>query len=243
MSGHSKWSTIKRQKGLNDAKRGQTFTKLAKAITVAVREGGGGDPATNIRLRLAIDKARVDNMPKDNIGRAIDRGGGVSGGAQLESVTYEGFGPAGVAVVVDAITDNRNRTTPEIRSTFEKAGGTVATPGAVSWQFDQVGVITLAVGGHDVDALTLDAIDAGAQDVEMVDDVLEIYTSPIELHAVKEAVEAKGYQLTSAQITLKPKQVVTITNPEDVQKVITFLDRLDALDDVSEVHTNADIVA
>src|SRR3989344_2389131 len=166
MSGHSKWSTIKRQKGLNDAKRGQAFTKLGMTITIATREGGGGDPSSNFKLRLAIDQARAVNMPKENIQRAVDRGLGKGGAAALESVVYEGYGPNKVALIVEAATDNKNRTTPQVRGTIEKGGGTFASPGAVSWAFADMGMITLPKDGKTLDEIFDIAVESGAEDVE-----------------------------------------------------------------------------
>lgn len=241
MSGHSKWSTIKRQKGANDAKRGQVFTKLANAITVAVREGGGGDPASNFRLRLAIEKARNENMPKDNIDRAIERGLGKGGEAQLVSITYEGFGPAGIAVIVYALTDNKNRTTAEVKTTFDKSGGTLATPGAVSWQFEPSGVIVIKPNGQSIDNVTLVAIDSGATDVDEAGEGVEVFTKPEELHQVKEHLTAQNIAIEDALLTMRPKQTVTVTSTQDAQKILAFLDRLEGLDDVSEVFTNVAI--
>src|SRR3989344_2104394 len=166
MSGHSKWSTIKRQKGVNDARRGQIFTKMGKAITIAVREGGGGDPSSNFRLRLAMDTAKSVNMPKENIERAIERGLGKSGAADIETVTYEGYAPGKVALIIEAATDNKNRTTPEIRGTIERAGGTFASPGAVAWMFAEQGLVTVDRGGKSFEEIFEAAASAGADDVE-----------------------------------------------------------------------------
>lgn len=241
MSGHSKWSTIKRQKGANDAKRGQLFTKLANAITVAVREGGGGDPAANFKLRLAIEKAKAVNMPRDNIDRAIERGLGKSGGVQLETTVYEGFGPAGTAVMVEAVTDNKNRTTAEVKMAFDKSGGAMSQPGTVAWQFEPVGVIRVKRHDGQEDTITLKAIDAGAQDIDVQDEVLEIYTKPEELHRVNESLRAEGIETEDAELIQKPKQLKEIENPADAHKVIAFLDRLEGLDDVNTVYINAQI--
>ena len=181
MSGHSKWSTIKRQKGVNDAKRGQAFTKMGMAIAIAVREGGGGDPTSNFKLRLMMDQARAINMPKENVQRAIDRGLGKGGAAAIETVVYEVYGPNKVALIVVAATDNKNRTTPEIRSTIEKSGGTFATPGAVDWAFAEMGMITVEKNGKSLDELFELAADAGAEDIEDAGDVVEVYTKPADV--------------------------------------------------------------
>ncbi len=241
MSGHSKWSTIKRQKGANDAKRGQIFTKLSNAITVAVREGGGPDATANFKLRLAIEKARAYNMPKDNVDRAIDRATGKGGADQLASTTYEGFGPLGTAVIVQAVTDNKNRTTSDIKTAFDRGGGTMGQPGSVAWQFDQVGDITVPISNHDEDAVYLAAVDAGAEDVEIVDNGAEIFTKPEEIHSVKEALEAQGYTVEGAEQILRPKQTIAIKSQEEADKIMAFIDRLEVLDDVTDVSTNADI--
>lgn len=241
MSGHSKWSTIKRQKGINDAKRGQIFTKLANAITVAVREGGGSDTAANFKLRLAIEKARSVNMPRDNVERAIDRGAGKGGGVTLESVTYEGFGPLGIAIVVQAVTDNKNRTTPLVKSTFDKHGGTMGVPGSVAWQFDSRGIITIPLNSQSEDDVMLQVIDAGADDVESSGGTVEVYTKPEDLNTVKDQLTAQGLPVESAEMILKPKTQVQITSEADAQKVINFIEYLEDLDDVTEVFTNADI--
>lgn len=242
MSGHSKWSTIKRQKGLTDAKRGQVFTKLANAITIAVREGGGGDPASNFKLRLAMDQARGVNMPKENIQRAIERGLGKSGAAgQLESVVYEGYGPSKVAIIVEAATDNKNRTTPEVRGAIEKAGGTFASPGAVSWMFGDVGLITLAKSGKSFDDIFEIAVDAGAEDVEEAGDLVEVYTKPADVEKVKNVFVDRGLTPNSAEIFKKPTTTVQIDSPEVAKKVLGLVEKLEDLDDVQKVYANFDI--
>src|SRR3989338_3504069 len=192
MSGHSKWSTIKRQKGVNDAKRGQVFTKLAGAITIATKEGGGGDPASNFKLRLAIDQAKLANMPKENIERAIERGLGRAGAVALDTVTYEGHAPGKEALVVEVATDNRNRITPQVRGAIEKAGGTFASPGAVSWMFKEQGLVTLQKEGKTFDEIFEAAVEAGAEDVEDAGDVVEVFTKPVEVEKVKNALAQKG---------------------------------------------------
>src|SRR4029077_21050378 len=191
MSGHSKWSTIKRQKGANDAKRGALFTKVAREIMVSARSGGG-DPDANYRLRLAMDKARAVNMPMDNIKRAIERATGAAEGEQFEEIVYEGYGPGGVAILVEAATDNRNRTAADVRSIFTKAGGSLAGAGAVAWQFEPRGIISVTREGVDPDEIALMAIDAGASDVDTEADPIEIATDPAELEIVRRGLEAAG---------------------------------------------------
>src|SRR6476659_8887522 len=209
MSGHSKWSTIKRQKGANDAKRGALFTKVAREISVAARQGGG-DPDANYRLRLAIEKARSVNMPADNIKRTIEKATGGGEGEQFEEIVYEGYGSGGVAVLVEAATDNRNRTAAEVRSIFTKTGGQLAGSGAVSWQFEPRGLITIARDGSvDADEVALAAIDAGAEDVDTdSDESIDIYTSPGDLEAVRNALAGAGVPVDSAENTMVARQTV-----------------------------------
>ncbi len=238
MSGHSKWATIKRQKGVKDEKRGQLFTKLAREITVSARSGVA-DPEANFRLRLAVQKARAENMPRDNIERAIERATAAGGGDALEEISYEGFGPGGVAIVVQAMTDNRNRTVGEVRSTLTRAGGTLGESGSVGWMFDHVGLITINSGDTDLDDLALMAIDAGALDV-VTDGGIEIYTEVQDLHTVQEALVGAGLDVESAELFLRPK---TVMAPEtDVAvKVLRLLEKLDDLDDVQQVYSNLDV--
>src|SRR5690349_590187 len=207
MSGHSKWSTIKRQKGANDAKRGAMFTKVAREIAVAAR-AGGGDPDANYRLRLAMDKARSINMPADNIKRAIEKATGGGEGEQYEEIVYEGYGPGGVAILVEAATDNRNRTAAEVRSIFTKAGGQLAGSGAVAWQFEPRGLITVAAG--DPDEVALAAIDAGASDVDSTVEPVEIYTEPADLEAVRKALEGAGVAVEQAESAMIARQTVEL---------------------------------
>ena len=188
MSGHSKWSTIKRQKGVKDAKRGQAFTKAANAITISVKEGGGGDSASNFKLRLAIDHAKAINMPNENIKRAIERGLGKGGGAAIETVVYEGYAPGKVALIVEAATDNRNRTTPEVRGAIEKNGGTFASPGAVSWMFADSGLVTIVKNGKTLDDIFEIAVEAGVEDVEDAGEFVEVFTKPTEVEKIKNAL-------------------------------------------------------
>ena len=241
MSGHSKWSTIKRQKGVKDAKRGQAFTKLGKAITITVREGGGGDPASNFKLRLAIDQARAANMPKDNIDRAIDRGLGKSGGAAIESVVYEGYAPGKVALIVEAVTDNKNRTTPEVRGTIEKGGGTFASRGAVSWMFADSGLVTVEKSAKTLDEIFEIAADSGAEDVEETGEFVEVFTKPNEVEKVKNELVSKGLVVKSAEIFKKPTTTVVIDDVDVASKVLKMIDKLDELDDVQRVYANFDI--
>ena len=239
MSGHSKWSTIKRQKGANDAKRGALFTKLAREIITAARQGGG-DLDANYRLRMAVDKARANSMPADNIKRAIERATGAGAEAeQYEEITYEGIGPASVAVIVAAMTDNRNRTASEVRSIFNRHGGTLST---VAWQFEQKGVISLPINGADADELTLAAIDAGAADVEAPDaGSIIVTTDPANLEAVRRALAGAGYEAESAELSLEPTTTVEISDESTARQVLQFVERLEDLDDVQNVYANFDI--
>jgi YebC/PmpR family DNA-binding regulatory protein len=241
MSGHSKWSTIKRQKGANDARRGALFTKLSREIITAARQGGG-DPEANHRLRMAIDKARSNSMPADNIKRAIERATGAGADAeQYEEVTYEGLGPSNVAVIVAAMTDNRNRTASDVRSVFTKAGGSLSP---VAWQFEPKGVIRVPLNGRDPDEVTLAAIDAGAADVGAPDaGVLEITTEPAHLEAVRSALAAAGYEAESAELSMEPTTTVEIGDEKQARAVLQFLERLEDLDDVQNVYANFDIPA
>jgi YebC/PmpR family DNA-binding regulatory protein len=239
MSGHSKWSTIKRQKGANDAKRGALFTKLSREIITAARQGGG-DPEANYRLRMAIDKAKANSMPADNIRRAIERATGAGADAeQFEEITYEGIGPSNVAVIVATMTDNRNRTASEVRSVFTKSGGSLAP---VAWQFEQKGVISVPLNGRDPDEVTLAAIDAGAADVGSPEGgVLEVTTEPTDLEAVRTALAGAGYEASSAELSMEPTQTVEIGDEKQARAVLQFLERLEDLDDVQNVYANFDI--
>jgi YebC/PmpR family DNA-binding regulatory protein len=240
MSGHSKWSTIKRQKGANDAKRGALFTKVAREISVAARQGGG-DPDANYRLRLAIEKARSVNMPADNIKRTIDKATGGGEAEQFEEIVYEGYGPGGVAVLVEAQTDNRNRTAAEVRSIFTKAGGQLAGSGAVAWQFEPRGLITIIRNGLDADEVALTAIDVGAEDVDTEDDeAIEVYTSPGDLEAVRKGLETAGISVESAEATMVAKQTVEL-DAGKARQALRMVELLEDLDDVSRVSANFDI--
>ncbi len=240
MSGHSKWSTIKRQKGANDAKRGALFTKVAREISVAARQGGG-DPDANYRLRLAIEKARSVNMPADNIKRTIDKATGGGDAVQYEEIVYEGYGPGGVAVLVETQTDNRNRTAAEVRSIFTKTGGQLAGSGAVAWQFEPRGLITVTRNGVDPDEVALAAIDAGADDVHTEDDeAIEILTEPGQLEAVRKALEDGGITVDSAESTMVARQTVELDSGR-TRQAVRLVELLEELDDVSRVTANFDI--
>ncbi len=239
MSGHSKWSTIKRKKGVADAKRGQLFTKLAREITVAARTGLP-DPDANARLRIAVQKARSESMPKDNIDRAIARAVGDNGAEQYEEVYYEGYGPGGTAIMILTMTDNRNRTVGELRAALTRSGGNLGENGSVGWMFDQTGVITIPLVGKDEDELALAAIEAGAIDFAVEEDVAEIYTDPTELHKVSEAITAMGYEVDNAELVMKP-QTMLQPEPDQAVKAIRLLEKLEDLDDVQSVYSNLDI--
>ena len=237
MSGHSKWATIKRKKGAQDAKRGQEFTKLSNAIAVAARDGT--DPDTNFALRLAIDRAKAANMPNANIDKSIARGSGQLGGEQIQEVLYEGYGPGGVAIIVEGATDNRNRTSSDVRTAFSKNGGNMAETGAVSFQFDRKGII--AVETEDTEGAILTVIDAGAEDVEEGGDVLTVYTNPKELKAVQGKLSEAGLKVTSAELGYEPQNMVPVTDEATAGKIIRLMDALDELDDVTNTYSNFDI--
>jgi YebC/PmpR family DNA-binding regulatory protein len=240
MSGHSKWSTIKRQKGVTDAKRGALFTKVAREISVAARQGGG-DPNANYRLRLAIEKARSVNMPADNIKRTIDKATGGGEAEQFEEIVYEGYGPGGVALLVEAATDNRNRTAAEVRSIFTKTGGQLAGSGAVAWQFEPRGLIGIARNGVDPDEVALAAIDAGAEDVDTEDpETIEIYTTPADLERVRLALDAAGIPVDSAENTMIAKQTVELDSTK-ARQALRLVELLEDLEDVQRVTANFDI--
>jgi YebC/PmpR family DNA-binding regulatory protein len=237
MSGHSKWAQIKRQKGVADHRRGQLFTKFAREIIVAVREGGPS-PENNFRLRLTIQKARDSNMPSDNIERAIKKGSGEAGGAALSEITFEGYGPHGIAVMVETLTDNRNRTVQEVRSLFARHGGSLGSNGSVSWLFDNRGVIVVETDGAQSEELALAAIDAGADDVKEEKGYLEIQTTPQNLETVRKAVE-KIKPPVSAQVMRVAKKTVVLDEKEAIQ-TLKLLDHLEELDDVQSVCANLD---
>lgn len=235
MSGHSKWSTIKRQKGVKDAARGAVFTKLGNAVALAAR--GGADPDTNFSLRLAIEKAKAANMPLANIQRAIDRVSDKSA-AQVQEVLYEGYGPGGVAIIVECATDNINRTYPEVRLAFSKHGGNIAEKGAVAFQFDHKGSIRVAGGG---DELLLSALDAGAEDVQEEGEESVIYTDPKQLAKVRDNLQAAGIEIKEAELTYVPNNTVEVTDAATAGKIMRLMDALDDQDDVTATHVNFDI--
>jgi len=236
MSGHSKWATIKHQKAANDAARGKLFSKLVKAIQIAVKTGGGTSPDTNPKLRVAIDAARAANMPKDNIDRAISRASGEA--ANVEELTYEGFGPEGVGVLVQVATDNRNRTGQEIKNLFERSGGSLAGPGSVSHNFEPKGYI-LIEKKPDSDAQMLELIDLGVEDVEASQEGIEVYTGPTTLFDLREKLEASGHKVLQTELIQKPKTHLDLKG-ESSDKVLKLLDSLDDHDDVQKLFTNAD---
>ena len=237
MSGHSKWSTIKREKGAKDAKRGAVFTKLGNQIAIAAR--GGADPALNSSLALAVEKAKAANMPMSNIQRAIDRVADKSA-AQLEEIVYEGYGPGGTAIIVEVATDNRNRTFPEVKHTFSKGGGAVAEPGSVLFQFVRRGVITVAMT-RDADTLLLTVLDAGAEDAIIEGDEMIVYTDMKDLHAVRKALLDVSLTIIDTELRYVPTTHVPIDDSETEDKLFRLLDMLDDLDDVTNVHHNADV--
>ena len=241
MSGHSKWHSIRRQKGAADAKRGQLFSKLVRAIIVAAREGGA-DPAANLALANAIEKARENSMPKNNIDRAIARGTG-SGpdAAAYERVTYEGYGPAGVAVFVDALTDNRNRTAADVRHTFSKNDGNLGESGSVAWLFERKGVVLVPAESVDEEELMLAAADAGAEDVVEEESGYQVTCSPEALHTVKDALAAAGLAFESAEVTMLPKTTIRIEDEADARKLVRLMEALEENDDVQDVYSNFDI--
>jgi YebC/PmpR family DNA-binding regulatory protein len=241
MSGHSKWASIKHRKAATDARRGQLFTKLARAITVAAREGGG-DPESNFPLAAAVQKARDFSMPKVSIQRAIDRGTGAVGDADtIDRVLYEGYGPAGVAVLVEALTDNRNRTSADMRHAFDKHGGSLGEPGSVAWVFEKRGVVMVDADRYSEDDL-IPAIDAGAQDVSEEGDSLKVVSAAEDLGAVRDALEQAGIDIESAELSMEPRNVVEVTGT-DARAVMRLMEALDDHDDVEAVHANFDIPA
>lgn len=237
MSGHSKWSTIKREKGAKDAARGALFTKLGNAIAIAAR--AGADPDMNFALRLAIDKAKTSNMPNQNIQRSIDRGSGKLGGAQIQEVLYEGYGPQGVAILVATATDNLNRTYPEVKLAFSKHGGSIAEKGAVLFQFDHKGRIV--VDTELTDDFMLQALDAGAEDVTQEDDEVAVYTVNTDLAKVRDALKEQGIEIKEANLTYVPNNTVQVTDEATAGKIVRLMDALEASDDVVETYTNFDI--
>lgn len=240
MSGHNKWSTIKHKKGAADAKRGKVFTKLIKEISVAAKLGGG-DPAANPRLRTAIDKAKAENMPKDNIERAIKKGAGGLEGVNYEEIVYEGYGPGGTAVLVEVMTDNRNRSVSEVRSIFTKNNGNMGEAGCVAWMFSQKGLLVLAKD-VDFEQLFEAAIEAGAEDVSEEDEQFEVTTDPSSFIEVREALEAKGFKFVSAEVTMIPQTMVALEG-KHAESMLKLMDKLEDCDDVQNVYANFDISA
>ena len=241
MSGHSKWSSIKHKKGAADAKRGKLFSKLSRAIIVAAKEGGG-DPSGNLALQNAIEKAKSYSMPKDNIDRAIAKGSGADADASaFETVVYEGYGPSGVAVIVEALTDNRNRTASDVRHTFAKNDGNLGGSGAVAWLFERRGVVLVPAGGVDEDELMLAAADAGADDVSLDGSSYQVLTAPEQLGVVRAALEAAGFTIESSELTMLPKTTVEVADESDAKKVLRLMDQLEDNDDVQDVFANFDI--
>ena len=241
MSGHSKWSSIKHKKGAADKKRGQLFSKLSRALIVAAREGGP-DPAANLALQNAIEKAKSYSMPKDNIDRAIARGAGTdSDAAAYETVVYEGYGAGGVAVLVEALTDNRNRTASDVRHVFTKNDGNLGASGAVAWQFDRRGIVLVPADGVDEDELMLAAADGGAEDVELDGSSFQITAAPEDLTGVREAVEAAGFTVEGAELTMVPKNTVEVDDESTAKKILRLIDALEENDDVQDVYSNFDI--
>ena len=238
MSGHSKWATIKRAKGATDAKRGALFTKLSREIIQAAKQGGG-DPGMNFKLRLAVQRAKAANMPNDNIERAISKATGGGSDDNLEEITYEGYGPGGTAILLAVLTDNRNRTVAEIRHQFSRAGGNLGENGSVAWQFEPKGLITVPVNGSDPEELALQAIDAGAEDVEVQGEVVEVKTEPSSLEEVRKALESAGLDVENADFAMVPKVTVEL-DEKGQHQALRLIEALEDLEDVQRVYSNAD---
>lgn len=243
MSGHNKWSTIKQKKGKNDAARAKIFTKIGRELIVAVRDGGSADPAANSKLRDCIAKAKANNVPNENIERIIKKAAGEAGGANYEAVTYEGYGPSGIAVIVEALTDNRNRTAGDVRHYFDKFGGNMGTPGCVSFMFEQKGVLVLDKEDNEVeeDKLMEDALETGAADFEADEDIYTVYTEPTDMGAVRDDLTAKGYTFASAEVEMVPSTYTKIDDPDVQVKMQKLLDMLEDNDDVQNVWHNWDM--
>jgi YebC/PmpR family DNA-binding regulatory protein len=239
MSGHSHWATIKRQKGAADAKRGQLFTRLAREIEIVAREGGG-DPEANFRLRLAMDRAKQNNMPKDNIERAILRGTGQLKGELIEEISYEGYGPQGTAIIVEVVTDNRNRAVSDVRRIFARHGGNLGSTGCVLWLFEHKGYISIAPSDSDAEEVALTAIDAGADDVKVADDLVEVFTRVEDLQSVRETLEYENVVLDSVELSWIPKTMVELDDKTTMQNM-RLIEELEELDDVQQVYSNLEI--
>jgi YebC/PmpR family DNA-binding regulatory protein len=240
LSGHSKWANIKHRKAAQDAKRGNLFQKLVKAVIIAAKEGGG-DPSMNMRLKAAIDRAKAASVPNDNIIRGIKRGTGEIEGAQYEEITYEAYGPNGVAILLDVLTDNRNRTASEIRALLTRNGGSLGEAGSVAWMFERKGTIEISGKELDEEALMTVALEAGAEDLEKQDEGYSVYSDPASLSEVREALEKAGYSITRAETEMLPKNTVLISNPEKARKVLRLMDLLEEHDDAQNVYGNFDI--
>jgi len=239
VAGHSKWKNIQRRKGAVDAKRGKAFTKLAKEIIVAAKIGGG-DPSGNARLRSAIAAAKAENVPRDNIEKAIKKGTGDIEGINYEECTYEGYGPGGVAIMIEALTDNKNRTLPEVRTAFNKNNGNIGENGSVAWMFDRKGLVTVNASDTTEDVLMEIAIDAGAEDIVTEDDTFEVYTDPSAFEDVRQAIEDAGIAIASAGITMKPRNFIQL-EAKEAEQMLNLMDKLEDLDDVQNVYANFDI--
>lgn len=240
MSGHSKWANIKNKKEKTDAQRGKIFTKIGREIAIAVKEGGGADPANNSKLRDVIAKAKANNMPNDNINRSIKKAAGEGSSVNYEEITYEGYGPGNMAVIVQVLTDNRNRIAAEMRHIFDKSGGNLGASGCVGWMFDKKGLIVIErTALMDEDEVMMTALDACAEDFVAQDDAFEVYTAPADFSAVREALEAAGFGFISADVQMIPQNSVNVSDAETVEKIERFLERLDDNDDVQEVFHNA----
>ena len=240
MSGHSKWANIKNKKEKTDAQRGKIFTKIGREIAIAVKEGGGADPANNSKLRDVIAKAKANNMPNDNINRSIKKAAGEGSSVNYEEITYEGYGPGNMAVIVQVLTDNRNRIAAEMRHIFDKSGGNLGASGCVGWMFDKKGLIVIErTALMDEDEVMMTALDAGAEDFVAQDEAFEVYTEPADFSAVREALEAAGFGFISADVQMIPQNSVNVSDAETVEKIERFLERLDDNDDVQEVFHNA----
>lgn len=240
MSGHSKWHNIRLRKGKQDAVRSKLFTKIAREIIVAAREGGG-NPDTNLRLRLAVQKARENSMPQDNINRAIQRGSGEVEGARYEEVTYEGYGPNGVAVMVKCLTDNRNRTVAELRNIFSKSGGNLGESGCVAWMFESVGLAQIPAEAADEDSVMMATMDAGADDIRVEDDTIEVLCQPEDLPKVRDAITEAGIEFTSAEVTMLPISTVRVESSKEASQILRLMDALEDNDDVQQAYANFDI--
>ncbi len=238
MSGHSKWATIKSQKESTDKQRGKTFSKLSKFIALAARDGS--DPKSNFKLRLAVEKAKQSNMPKDNISRAIKKGSGEEEGQRFEEITFEGYGPEGIGIIIEVVSDNRNRTTAELKNILERGGGSMASPGSVVFLFKKQGFIKVEKSGN-VDEQILKIIDMGAADVEETTEAVEIQTEPDHLKEIKDKVEAAGFLVKEAELTMEPNAPITINDPQKTQKILKFMGSIEEHDDVQRVTANFDI--